>query len=356
MKVYFRVDASVHIGSGHVMRCLSLAEAFRSKGNDVVFAMRPQPGDLCDYIESQGFKVERLAQPDEWMIPQCTADYHAWLQVSETADAEDFLSVASDADLVVIDHYGINAHWETLVKSRAICKLIAIDDLVREHNTDMVIDQTVGREVSEYHLSSPGGKVLTGSKYALLKARFSELHPLAVAKGIDEQNHRLLVTMGGIDNPNATLRVLTALYRRAAPIQTTVLLSEKAPHFDSVVSFCTQHSDWVTHISFSEDMAELMLQHTVAIGAPGATSWERSCMGLPSIVVPLADNQLHICRNLVKEGAALSLSLDNIPELLNEKLDKLVQRFEIMRNNTLKLCDGKGCQRVVEKISTLEWC
>jgi len=355
MKVYFRVDASVHIGSGHVMRCLSLAEELKKQGNDVVFVMRPQSGDLCDYTQSRGFSVERLPKRYESMVPKNTADYQAWLQVPVLNDAEDFLSVAAEAELVVIDHYGITAEWETLIKSRTSSKLIAIDDLVREHHTDMIIDQTVAREAREYQLTSPGSIVLAGTNYALLKARFSELHPLAVDKTINKKNHRLLLTMGGIDNPNATLEVLNALTLRETAIQTTVLLSEKAPHYTSVASFCEQHSDWVTHIPFAEDMAALMLEHTIAIGAPGSTSWERACIGLPSIMVPLADNQQQICQNLVQQEAALSLSLDEIPELLNTKLDELLRRFEIMRNNNLNLCDGRGSERVVEKILSLRW-
>ncbi len=355
MKVYFRVDASVHIGSGHVVRCLSLAEVFKANGHNVVFVMRPQLGDLCDYTRKRGFDVEHLPKPSESMIPQSTADYQAWLQVSETTDAEDFLSVATDVDLVVIDHYGINTHWEKLVKSRTLCKVTAIDDLVREHSCDLIIDQTVGRDANEYLATSPDSHVFTGAKYALLKEQFSQLHPVAVAKEIDKQEHRLLLTMGGIDNPNATLKVLHALSHREPVIQTTVLLSDKAPHFDSVTSFCGSHSDWLTHIPFCEDMAALMLEHTIAIGAPGSTSWERACIGLPCIMIPLADNQLQICRNLVKKKAAMSLSLDEIAAQLNTKLDELQHNFESMRNNSFKLCDGKGCTRIVKKISELGW-
>ncbi|GAA4364645.1 UDP-2,4-diacetamido-2,4,6-trideoxy-beta-L-altropyranose hydrolase [Kangiella marina] len=355
MKVYFRVDASVHIGSGHVMRCLSLADALQKLGSDVVFVMRVQPGDLCDYTKKRGFKVEQLAQPDELINPESTTDYHAWLQVSETEDAEDFLAVAEDADLVVIDHYGINVHWETLVKSTTLCNLIAIDDLVRAHNSDMIIDQTLARKVSEYHVTSPGSHVLSGTKFALLKEQFSLLHSVALAKEIDKQVHRLLLTMGGVDNPNATLQVLNALSQRETAIKTTVLLSYNAPHFDSVASFCESNSDWLRHIPFCEDMATLMLEHTIAIGAPGSTSWERACLGLPSILIPLAENQLQICQNLVKEDAAMSLSLGEVPAQLNPKLDKLLHNFEAMRHNNLSLCDGKGCSRVVEKMRMLGW-
>lgn len=171
--IAFRVDASLSIGSGHVMRCLTLAEELKKYGNSVVFVMRPQPGDLCEYVLSRGFRVERLPQTKNCVIPKNTADYEAWLQVPLLEDAESFLSITADSNLVIIDHYGITAEWEALIKSRTSCKLVAIDDLVREHNADLIIDQTVGREACEYQKTSKDSHVLTGSKYALLKEEFS---------------------------------------------------------------------------------------------------------------------------------------------------------------------------------------
>ena len=355
MKVLFRVDASTYIGTGHVIRCLSFAEVLRNCGCDVVFVMRSQPGDLCDYIESRGFIVDRLHEPSSLIIPKNTEDYMAWLQVGVLKDLEDFIEAGKNADIVVVDHYGIDAEWESNVKSCFNCKIIAIDDLVRKHSAELIIDQTVGRNETEYHKESPDSKVLAGTEYALINGRFANFHLSAVKREIFEEDHKILLTMGGVDSPNATLKVLEALARREILIQTTVLISHRAPHFDSVSSFSKLHSNWVTHIPFSEDMASLMLQHTIAIGAPGTTSWERACMGLPAIIVPLADNQQQICENLIKEGAAISLSFFEINSLLNEKLDILLKNFDKMRLNTLKLCDGKGVERVISYMRKLGW-
>ena len=355
MNVFFRVDASAYIGSGHVMRCLSLAEMLSKCGCYVVFVMRSQPGDLCSYAESRGFKVERLHRPFNVTIPKGSADYQAWLQVDIVTDAENFLGVSANADIVVIDHYGINAKWETIIRCHLSCKLVVIDDLVREHRADLIIDQTVGRSGAEYKLASADSQVLAGSRYALLKGQFIDMHLLALEKKIDKGNHRLLLSMGGVDSPNATLAVLEALSLRDTAIQTTVLLNESAPHFEPVSVFCQLHTDWITHIPFSEDMASLMSRHTIAIGAPGATSWERACIGLPTLMVPIANNQRQICQNLLKEGAALSLSLFEIPTLLNTRLDILLTNFDKMRSDSLKLCDGKGSGRVVDWMRTLGW-
>lgn len=142
MKVYFRVDASIHIGSGHVMRCLSLANQLQKSGYDIVFVIRPQNGDLSTYIAELGYKIIKLKRPNTFTNPKSTDDYNSWLQVTEIQDARDFLSVALDASIVVVDHYGINRAWEEYVKSRLACKLVVIDDLVRQHNADLIIDRS----------------------------------------------------------------------------------------------------------------------------------------------------------------------------------------------------------------------
>lgn len=355
MKVLFRVDASSYIGTGHVIRCLSLADALKMSGCDVVFVMRTQPGDLSDYIKSRGFNISKLPEPSSAIIPNNTEDYKAWLQVDLLKDIQDFLKVAKNVDIVVVDHYGINAEWESIVKSTLSCKIIAIDDLVRKHSAELIIDQTVGREEAEYYEESPYSRVLAGTEYALLNNRFADFHAFSVKRKIYEKDHRLLLTMGGVDTPNATLNVLEALSRRDVLIQTTVLMSERSPNFDSVSSFSKLHSNWIKHIPFSEDMAALMLQHTIAVGAPGSTSWERACMGLPALVIPLAQNQQQICENLSKEEVVISLSINEINSLLNKKLDILLKNFDKMRSNALKLCDGKGVERVIAYMRKLGW-
>lgn len=353
MKVYFRVDASIHIASGHVMRCLSLASQLQKSDYDIVFVIRPQNGDLFAYITELGFKVVKLNRLDTFTSPRSTDDYKSWLQVTEIQDAKEFLSIASDAEIVVVDHYGINLAWEEFVKSSIACKLVVIDDLVRQHNADLIIDQTYGVDPNEYLSHSTVKYVLTGSEYALLNTQFSEFHKLAVEERGAKNTHKLLISMGGVDKPNVTLKVLEALSIREAKFDTTVLLSERAPHFKLVSSFCKRNENWVKHISFSNNMAKLMLKHTVAIGAPGSTSWERACMGLPSIIIPLAKNQLQICRNLVNAGCAISLCKEEIANILNFKLDELLSNYEKMTSSSLAICDGMGVNRVVKKMNEL---
>ena len=353
MKVYFRVDASIHIGSGHTIRCLTLAKQLQKSGYNIFFVIRPQSGDLSAYISELGFKVINLKRISTFRDPKSSDDYKSWLQVTEIQDAKEFLSVAVNAEIIIVDHYGINFAWEEFVKSRITCKLIVIDDLVRQHNVDMIIDQTYGTDANEYFLKSVVKFVLAGSKYALLKDQFSLSHKLAFEERKTNDTHKLMISMGGVDKPNTTLAVLETLSSREKKFNTTVLLSERAPHFNSVSSFCKKNQDWVKHISFSENMANVMLNHTIAIGAAGSTSWERACMGLPSIIIPLAINQLQICRNLVNAGCAISLFKEDIADTLNSMLDELLSNHEEMKGNSQKICDGMGVKRVTEKINQL---
>lgn len=357
MNIVIRADASIHIGSGHVMHCLALADGLKSRGHSVQFVMRTQQGDMFDFVERRGFTA--LALPQESAVePKNSADYPAWLQVPISKDLADFYTLVKRADVVVVDHYGITIEWERAVAERYGCKLVIIDDLVRSHEADLIIDQTLARDAAEYsqsHVST----VLSGTKYALLNERFSEVRarygdPLNKIDSIIEKNYKVLLTMGGIDKPNATLKTLEALKGNLPEdVSVTVLLSPKAINYDQVRAYCAEEIDWVTHIDFVDDMATVMKEHAVAIGAPGSTSWERACLGLPSIVVPLADNQKEICESLVKHELSLSLALDEIDEKLMPTFQTLIENYAHMNGRNLSACDGAGIKRVVSHIEQL---
>ncbi|MGA4604090.1 UDP-2,4-diacetamido-2,4,6-trideoxy-beta-L-altropyranose hydrolase [Pseudoalteromonas maricaloris] len=355
MKVFFRVDASTQIGSGHVMRCLTLAESLRNNGYQCNFVCREQKGALFDIIEARGFNTLRLGVVARPLTAETHSLYQSWLLVSEMQDAKDFLNVVPEANLVIVDHYGIGIRWESTIRNRLHSKIVAIDDLVRAHDADLIVDQTLFRQAADYKPKNVRARILAGTKFSILAANFSTLrkHRVSLAKKLPE-HPKLLITMGGVDEPNASLKVLKALKSSVEVLpKVTILLSERAPHYQQVKSFVRENSTWVTHIDFVDDMASLMLEHDIAIGAPGSTSWERACLGLPCIVVPLAENQRTICTNLVKSGAALSIELPSLLEKFKSSYDRLIQDYEIMREASLGVCDGKGVQRLVKEISEL---
>ncbi|CAG21086.1 UDP-2,4-diacetamido-2,4,6-trideoxy-beta-L-altropyranose hydrolase [Photobacterium profundum] len=356
MKIAIRVDASRHIGSGHVMRCLVLAKELRKEGHIVLFASRAQAGDMIDFVRSQGFSVRELIQPEQWQEPKHTADYQAWLQVSEEVDALSFIELVEAVDIVIVDHYGLNKTWESQVRVHYGCQIMAIDDLVRDHDCDLLLDQTYGRDSASYqHLVTPSAKVLLGCEYALLNPFFSQLREAAIERIQQPARlHRVMVSMGGVDNPNATLSVLNALSERRNQIElVTVVINPKAPHYDEVLDFVVEHSCWIKQYDFVENMAKMMLDHTVAVGAPGTTSWERACMGLPNVIIPLADNQQTISQNLIDVGASIAVELDKIGTCLPLVLDTLCDQYSDYRIRNLLLCDGLGLRRVVREIQSL---
>ncbi|TBR37475.1 UDP-2,4-diacetamido-2,4,6-trideoxy-beta-L-altropyranose hydrolase [Marinomonas agarivorans] len=365
MKAIIRADASIHIGSGHIMRCLVLADELKQHGYSVTFVMRPQQGDMFDFVVKRGFTA--LALPATPAItPKHNADYEGWLQTSLHEELEGFFTTVIAADLMIVDHYGITCDWERQVRSHYRCPLIVIDDLMREHDANLIIDQTLARKADSYATSSVEN-VLTGIDFALINQGFAKWHEqqkqrLHQQTNTDIHQHRILLTMGGIDQPNATLRVLQTLQEQQTEVQlqalkeripVTVLLSPKALHYQAVSEYCKEHTDWITHIDFTDDMAEMMQRHTIAIGAAGSTSWERACLGLPSIVVPLADNQKYICQSLVEHGLSLSVSLDDINTHLVSSLQNLMANHSIMQQRNLALCDGLGVKRVMNHISEL---
>ncbi|CAE6881393.1 Spore coat polysaccharide biosynthesis protein [Vibrio sp. B1REV9] len=349
MKVVFRVDASLLIGSGHVMRCLVLADELGQKGYDIEFACSPLDGDMRAFIRERGFNVITLAKPQRIIAPQHDADYEAWLQKSVTEDAQDFLAAVKAADLVVTDHYAIGAEWQEKIVAVLDCCLLAIDDLGRCHRADLVLDQTLGR--SEVDYASSNTEALVGSEYALLRMDFSNKREAALSRQLSDAPLKVLVSMGGIDAPNATLKVLESLCCHINA-DFTVLLSPRAPHFQQVNAWCLTQPN-VRHQEFVSDMASVMLEHDIAIGAPGTTSWERACLGLPNIIVPLAENQQLICEQLVKHNAAIHVDIKDIPSTLHGAFLKVIEEWSQFREANLALCDGRGVRRVIFEIEQL---
>jgi UDP-2,4-diacetamido-2,4,6-trideoxy-beta-L-altropyranose hydrolase len=336
------------------MRTLVLAEELRGQGHRVVFVSRPQPGDLVARIRAKGFEVMELTAPQQWQTPQHNTDYNAWLQTSWQQDASDFLALVKKADWVVIDHYGIGCEWERCVRQALNCRLFAIDDLVRAHCADVLLDQTLGRKACVYDGFAPDALRLTGCDYALVSPVFAAHRQIAFEQTLRCEGLRILVTMGGVDQPNATIAVLHALeHDTTQDLKVTVLLGPNAPHYADVKAFCAEQTTWITHFDFVEEMAKAMMAHDLVIGAPGTSSWERACLGVPNIVVPLADNQSEICRALMAAQATLCVELGDISAQLTTAVADVLKEREALRDANFALCDGLGVFRVTAVMNAL---
>ena len=312
--ILFRCDASLSIGSGHVMRCRTLARELHRRGAAVTFLCRRQPGDLISLLE-QEFAV--LALPEQ-ALASCEGLegrdlYGAWLGCSQHIDAAQCLQALADACItsaswLVADHYGLDARWEAQLRAGlaggdAPPKMLVIDDLAdRPHHADLLLDQNFFGEATEQRyqgLLPPHCRQLLGPHYALLGPEYTQLHPLVPPR---TELRRVLVFFGGVDPANLTGRTLEALLDPGlADLAVDVVLGRQSPHRHAVAELVARREHTTLHGPL-QSLAGLIARADLAIGAGGGTTWERACLGLPSLVVAIAANQLPFAQALDQAG------------------------------------------------------
>ena len=358
MHFAFRADASIQIGSGHVMRCLTLAEALRNRGHECSFLCRDHPGNLLELIAQKGFEVHLLKQnvPVDRNTEADTLLAHAgWLGASWQQDAEQTLRALNgkNIDWLVVDHYALDARWENRMASH-VKKIMVIDDIAdRQHKCNLLLDQNLGRQAEDYNGLVPEACIrLIGPHYALLRPEFSELRERSLERRRTPKLKRILITLGGIDRDNVTGQVLGALAKSQLPPETEldIVMGASAPALEDVrrkahsIPFRTSLSVNVT------DMAERMCLADLCIGAAGSTSWERCCLGLATILLVLAENQQGGAKALGQAGAALVVYQDDdISDTLPGLVNKLLVSGESLDIGKMAaaITDGRGASLVV---------
>lgn len=363
MRFVFRCDASLDIGTGHVMRCLTLAHRLVTAGDNCQFICRKIPGNLISHIEYSGFPVISLPaemNPKDFgdgTFNEVTSDAFS-LGYGLNSDAELTLQLIADmpVDWVVVDHYSIDIRWERHI--RPSCRrLMVIDDLAnRLHDCDLLVDPNLGRNVSQYISLVPTYcTVLAGPLYALLRADFSKLRNRSLERRENAKLENILIFMGGIDRPNATSLVLNALNNCELPvdISVTVVMGSNAPWLEEVRCLALQMRYPVAIHVNTESMALLMGNCDLVIGAAGGASWERCCLGVPSLIVVLADNQWSGALALEHSGSArLIKDVNTISSMLPPILVEL-QMPSILRQlskSSASVTDGLGVERVHDAI------
>ena len=328
MHVAFRVDASLQMGTGHVMRCLTLADVLRERGASCTFVSRPHPGHLLALVVRRGHQALVLPALQEGAEFKRNGTAHEhWLGTDWATDAKDTQQTLSahmggqPVDWLVVDHYALDARWEEALRPQAH-RIMAIDDLAdRPHACDLLLDQNLGRSKQDYDgLLKGKTTTLVGPHYALLRPEFAALRAHSLARRqSNPQLRRLLITMGGVDKDNATGQVLAAVQNSnllPTGVLVTVVMGPHAPWLAQVQAQATQ-MPWPNEVLVGvENMAQLMAESDLAIGAAGSTSWERCCLGVPTIQVALAQNQIAIAQGLSRVGAALMLPGQAIAQTL----------------------------------------
>lgn len=293
MKLLIRTDASVKIGTGHVIRCLTIATRMRSRGHQIYFAMRGLPGNLFAIVQQHGFEVLSMNYSGPF---------------NYNLDSQELATIIEEKsfDLCLIDHYQIDRNWERII-NLIIPRIAVIDDLAdRHHDCDLLLDQNLVMNYrSRYdHLVPARSVKLLGPAYMLLRHEF-----IAARKTVQPRNgkiRRLLIFMGGSDPTGETMKVIRALEQSKLDFE----------HVDIVVGMSNRERQSIHELCLTlgftyhcqiDYIARLLAEADFAIGAGGISLWERLYMGLPSLTTEVADNQREVTDLINRDGLAIDL-------------------------------------------------
>ena len=354
MKVIFRVDASLCMGIGHLMRCLTLADALSKRCVQVRFICREHKGHLIDQIRHKAIPVTILPAPilKDTSGSEC---YAAWLGVSQTVDAKETIAALNkeEPDWLVVDHYGLDIEWEKQLRPY-IKKLLVIDDLGnRRHDCDVLLDQnySIEGELRYAGMLKPTCKLLVGPRYALISPEYIMYRKMLRAR--DGRVNRVLVFFGGSDSDNMTGLAFQALSNNDLKhLQVDLVIGTNNQHREEHERHAQKRLNTRIY-GFLPNLADLMAQADIAIGAGGATTWERMCLGLPTLVVSIAENQKPAAEALSEAGLIYYLghSSDIKQDQLTEGLKLLLVSAKKLTAVSVKnklLVDGLGSSRLVE--------
>lgn len=365
--IVFRVDASHEIGVGHVMRCLALAEELNQYAFRIIFICRLHKGHLADLIKDKGYQVFILPITQQSkLIKDNNDDYGSWLGCSWKQDAIECKDLLAKHQLfptfLVVDHYGIDARWHSMMRL-STKNIVVIDDLAnRSYDCDLLIDQNLSADLLSYKSASKSkAKYLLGPKYALLRKQFYLLRNRIQALGPDRWPLKnCLVCLGGYDIEGWTSHIMGVLLTAQRRLIFHVIIPGDSHQRSYLELLSKQYSNMRLYFS-PLDLSELMLLADFAIGTAGTMSWERACIGLPTLLYQSAENQKQSYHFLAKSKAVIPLGAlsSNGVGSINDEIHKLTLNqnlFLKMVERNYQLCDGLGCQRVARIIREVSCC
>jgi UDP-2,4-diacetamido-2,4,6-trideoxy-beta-L-altropyranose hydrolase len=354
MRIAFRTDTSSQIGTGHFMRCLTLADELKRQGVQIRFISRNLPAHLSDMLYAKGMEYVPLSI-DVAQEPVDDLAHSNWLGTSQAKDAQETIQTLADHlwDWVVVDHYALDARWESAVRA-CTKQLIVIDDLAdRLHDCDVLLDQNFYADMQTRY----SGKVpvhcqlLLGPRYALLREEFRKLREQI--KPHTGEVKRILVFFGGVDAGNYTSHAIKALVAMNSALDVDVVIGEQHPYREQIQNDCIAHG-YVCHVQTTR-MAELLADVDLAIGAGGTVMWERSCLGLPVISLCVAENQRKQIADAAEAGLLFApTSGKNVVNTIRHHTKVLLENpalLKLISNAAMKAVDGKGVTRIVSAMA-----
>ena len=355
MKIAFRVDASAQIGTGHFMRCLTLADALKQRGTQIRVLSRHLPGHLREMLAAKDHQFMSLTSSSSEAISYDLAHSH-WLGTSQHTDAQDTIQALSDQtwDWLVVDHYALDARWESVLRQVAK-NVLVIDDIAdRQHDCDVLLDQNFYTDMdTRYTGNVPAHcRLLLGPRYVLLREEFRQLRgQITPRTGLVK---RVLVFFGGVDADNYTARAIEALGNIGRDLHVDVVIGEQHPHREQVESACAEQA-FVCHVQTNR-MAELMASADLAVGAGGSATWERCCLGLPALVFSMTDNQQRLLEEAASQGLVCApVSRSGIAPSIEFHLKALLDNprlLQLISRRGLEAVDGFGVLRLIRAIGT----
>jgi len=349
--VLIRADASAYIGTGHVMRCLALAFQLQQCGYNVGFISRIMPQKISQLIEEHGMTIC-------WLQPVNGSEQVNWLADNELLDAQQVVDVVRflKPQWVVADNYGIGSPWEQQVSSEG-GHLLVIDDLAnRTHHCDLLLDQNYvpnfTTRYDKWGLTQARG--LYGPEFVLLRSAFSEAR-----SSLESYQHRLnkqiiTICFGGSDPSNETMKALIGLLQFDNTFDVNVIVGGVYRHYDALTKLASNHHN-VTIFQQANNIELHLANSFLAIGAVGTMTWERCCLGVPSIVASIANNQLTVAKYLDKMqyhnyiGHSDQIDADDYANAVKNLMNDTNQLFNQHERVSL-LIDGLGAKRVVSRM------
>jgi UDP-2,4-diacetamido-2,4,6-trideoxy-beta-L-altropyranose hydrolase len=360
MKIIFRTDASLYIGNGHLVRCLNLARSLKKLNAECIFICRDFKNKLFENIRKENFKLILLPIVDSEINKKIKikneSSYFDRHKLNWQHDAEETIEALDreQIDLLIIDHYEIDTKWEKKLRQYSK-KIMVIDDLNnRNHDCDFFLNQNLGSSEILYQELLPSKcKQFHGPKFALLNPIYS-LSKLKLINRLGKIN-RTLIYFGGSNDSIKLTEITIEIFSdpELINIKLDIVINSDIDGLFDIEKIASKRGLIEIHHDLP-NLAKLMLNADLAIGAGGSTTWERCAMGLPSIIVVSAENQKLSSDNMSSLGAAYVFYPNkNLKTQIKNsiiKLQKNINIYKNMSNQALSICDGNGAERISEII------
>lgn len=338
-----RADADREIGTGHIMRCIALAQSWRDHGGKVKFITYCSNAFLINRIINEGFSLQRLSKsfPDP-------ADVCSYLEYTA-----DFRFKKNKANWIVLDGYQFGPEYQTAVKKTGY-KVLIIDDMAHLpiYHADILLNQNISGNNLNYNIDS-GTTLLLGNQYVMLRKEFLALKKI---RSKDDKVKKILVTLGGADTQNVTITVLKALSRFGrSGLKIKVVAGPVNPHVLALKSQIQMSDVDIEVLTSVNDMPSLIFWADLAVSGGGSTCWELAFHGMPFLIIVLAENQIDIAKGLDDAGAAINLGWHRelTEDFIFSRIDELVEDQEMrhsLSQNSSDLIDGQGTERIIKEM------